>query len=54
MPVYDYRCNGCGHDFMVIESLAEHERAHPRCPECRSSNVRRVITPAHIQTAKKS
>ena len=25
MPVYDYRCNDCDHEFVVIESLLEHE-----------------------------
>ena len=25
MPVYDYRCKDCSHDFVVIESLDEHE-----------------------------
>ena len=54
MPVYDYRCNGCGHDFIVVKSLKEHESANPRCPKCQSANVRRAITGIHVQTGKKT
>lgn len=53
MPVYDYRCRDCGHDFVIIESLAEHESASPKCPKCESAKVERVITSVNIQTPKK-
>ena len=56
MPVYDYRCNHCDHDFVVIESLEEHEEhegTDPKCPECGSDDVQRVITSVNIQTPKK-
>ena len=46
MPVYDYHCKDCGHDFVVVESLDEHkdhESTEPKCPECESANVERVI-----------
>lgn len=54
MPVYDYTCKDCGRDFIVIESLKEHETAKPVCPDCSSSNVKRVISGVHVQTGKKS
>ena len=57
MPVYDYHCKSCGHDFILIESLGEHEEHEgtlPKCPECKSQKVERVITGVHIQTGKKS
>jgi putative FmdB family regulatory protein len=56
MPVYDYRCKDCGHDFVVIESLGAHqdrEGTEPKCAKCDSANVERVITSVNIQTAKK-
>ena len=56
MPVYDYRCNDCGHDFQIIESLDEHEEhegSDPKCPECEGKNVERVITSVNVQTPKK-
>lgn len=57
MPIYDYRCGDCGNNFVVIESLDEHEGhegTEPKCPECESANVERVITSVHVQTGKKS
>ncbi len=54
MPIYEYRCKDCGHDFTIIESLANHEVAKPTCPECKSSSVERVIGPVHVQTGKKT
>jgi putative FmdB family regulatory protein len=54
MPIYDYRCKDCGHDFIIIESLGDHEVAKPNCPECKSSSVKRVISSVHVQTASKS
>ncbi len=57
MPVYDYHCMDCAHDFVVIESLDEHEHhegtAEQKCPECGSAKVERVITSVNIQTPKK-
>ena len=54
MPVYDYRCRDCEHEFVIIESLEEHEKAKPACPECGSTSVGRVISAVNVQTAKKS
>jgi putative FmdB family regulatory protein len=60
MPVYDYRCDDCGHEFEVIESLDEHEQ-HERpeghaekCPKCESLKVERVITSVNVQLPRKS
>ncbi len=53
MPIYEYRCKDCGHDFTIIESLEDHEVAKPTCPECKSSSVERVISSVYVQTAKK-
>jgi putative FmdB family regulatory protein len=56
MPVYDYHCKKCGHDFIVIETLGEHEEhleVLPKCPECKSEDTERVITGVHVQTGKK-
>ena len=54
MPIYDYRCKDCGHEFTIIESLEEHKVAEPTCPEYRKPSVERVISAVHLQTAKKS
>lgn len=54
MPIYDYRCTDCGRMFFVIESLEEHEKSKPVCPDCAGTNVKRLITGVHVQTGKKS
>lgn len=54
MPIYDYHCEKCEHDFTRIERMSEHEKAKPRCPQCRSTRVVRVFSPVALKTAKKS
>ncbi len=43
MPLYQYRCDDCGHEFEEIHSFAS---ALPECPECESAHVKRLITTA--------
>jgi putative FmdB family regulatory protein len=41
MPTYDYRCDSCGHNFELFQSIkAEPEK---RCPKCGADTARRVI-----------
>lgn len=41
MPTYDYRCNGCGHEFELFQSMsAPHKR---KCPECKKNTLERLI-----------
>lgn len=45
MPTYGYRCNACGYEFEVFQSIT----ADPldTCPEC-SGQIRRIIFPVGI------
>ena len=43
MPIYEYKCCQCGHTQGVITTLAERDRPPP-CPECGSSELRRLIS----------
>jgi putative FmdB family regulatory protein len=54
MPIYDYVCRKCGHEFQRVERISDHESAHPKCPECKSTRVERVLTGAFVKTGKKS
>jgi putative FmdB family regulatory protein len=54
MPIYDYVCHACGHEFQLVERISEHEKTKPRCPECKSTKVERVLTGAFVKTGKKS
>ena len=57
MPVYDYLCQTCGHEFQVVESISEHEEHTtnaPECPECEGKRLKRVLSGAFVKTGKKS
>jgi putative FmdB family regulatory protein len=43
MPVYDYRCKACGHEFTETHPI---DAQQPDCPECESAEVQRRITSA--------
>ncbi|HLJ62318.1 MAG TPA: FmdB family zinc ribbon protein [bacterium] len=44
MPIYEYRCTKCGHQFEVTHAVAE---AVERCERC-GAPVRRVFSPVGI------
>jgi putative FmdB family regulatory protein len=54
MPIYDYVCRACGHEFQLVERISEHEKTEAKCPECKSTEVERVLTGAFVKTGKKS
>ncbi|GMV04917.1 MAG: hypothetical protein AMXMBFR53_11970 [Gemmatimonadota bacterium] len=54
MPIYDYACRACGHEFQVVELMSEHEKAPHACPKCKSKDVARVLTGAFVKTGKKT
>ena len=44
MPIYDYRCNGCGHTFDRALRMAECDTpTKEECPECLTEQVVQVI-----------
>ena len=47
MPLYDYQCPGCGHEFEALHGI--NQKA-PACPECRGRKCRRLIGGAAIKT----
>jgi len=42
MPVYEYRCDNCGHSFDLIQPMDAEKTAE--CEEC-GSRARRVFSP---------
>ncbi|HEV2357220.1 MAG TPA: FmdB family zinc ribbon protein [bacterium] len=44
MPIYEYRCTHCGHQFEVMHAV---DGAPPRCERC-GREVRRVFSPVGI------
>jgi len=41
MPTYDYRCNGCGHEFELFQSMSDPVKK--KCPECGKLMLERLI-----------
>lgn len=45
MPIYEYRCTNCDHDFQKLMKLNEEK---PPCPECKSP-VKKLISQGSFQ-----
>ncbi|UDY37873.1 FmdB family zinc ribbon protein [Dermatobacter hominis] len=45
MPVYEYRCRDCGHDFEIQQSMSDD--ALTECPSC-GGDLRKVFSPVGI------
>jgi putative FmdB family regulatory protein len=46
VPIYDYRCEACGHRF---EKLVKLDAAAPACPECGVDEARKLVSPVSFQ-----
>jgi putative FmdB family regulatory protein len=42
MPIYEYRCEACGHTFDQLQKLADAPLSD--CPECHAASLRRLIS----------
>jgi putative FmdB family regulatory protein len=42
VPLYEYRCAGCGHEFEALVRVGEADRAG--CPTCGEGPVRRLFS----------
>lgn len=40
MPIYEYECRGCKHQFEAIVRTGDT----PACPECRSGDLERLVS----------
>ena len=56
MPIYEFRCLGCGHVFELLKLKKESEEAIMRCTKCGSEEVERILSTvsAVISSGKKS
>lgn len=41
MPTYDYRCNNCGHEFELFQSMSDSVKR--KCPACKKMTLERLI-----------
>ncbi len=42
MPYYEYRCNGCGHQYEKLQRITDDSR--PPCEACGSGDVSRLVS----------
>jgi putative FmdB family regulatory protein len=40
MPLYEYYCRACGHDFELLVRPPET----PRCPKCQSADLEKLLS----------
>ena len=43
MPIYEHKCQDCGHRFEVIVSISDSNKPQP-CPSCNVSDTVRLIS----------
>lgn len=46
VPIYDYRCDHCGHVFSAVQSFSDS--ALEKCPNCGKQPRRLISTPAIV------
>lgn len=43
MPIYEYRCSACGHQFEQLSRSSVE--AETKCPKCASKDVKKTYSP---------
>ncbi|MEO8210461.1 MAG: zinc ribbon domain-containing protein [bacterium] len=41
MPTYEYKCNNCGHEFEIYQSMKDEKLT--KCPSCGQETLKRLI-----------
>ena len=47
MPIYEYACQSCGHQFEAIQKISEN--ALRECPACGKPDLKKLISAAGFQ-----
>ncbi|HEX20141.1 MAG TPA: zinc ribbon domain-containing protein [Acidiferrobacteraceae bacterium] len=47
MPIYEYRCEACGHTFETIQKLSDEPLRE--CPECGAVQLKKLVSAAGFQ-----
>jgi len=42
MPIYDYKCSNCGHQFELIQKFSDQPAEI--CPKCSKSSVQKLVS----------
>jgi len=41
MPIYEYRCDACEHEFELLQKI--NERAKRKCPQCGKLKLKKLL-----------
>jgi putative FmdB family regulatory protein len=52
MPIYDFHCRACGHEFEALVRPQDHEAT--TCPSCQSVDLERLLSSFAVSTAEKT
>jgi putative FmdB family regulatory protein len=47
MPIFDYRCKQCSHEF---EAIVLPQNPAPECPECHSADLEKLLSSFALST----
>ena len=42
MPIYEYKCQSCGHYFEVLQRISEEPLT--ACPECKKNTLKKLVS----------
>lgn len=42
MPIYEYKCKSCGHEFELLQKMSDDPIKV--CPECKKDDVQKLIS----------
>jgi putative FmdB family regulatory protein len=51
MPIYDFRCRACGHEF---EALVRSQDGPPLCRSCHGQDLERLLSGFAVSSAEKT
>jgi putative FmdB family regulatory protein len=55
MPIYDYRCGGCGRrPSLYYQTFSAAANAEPRCPNCGSADLSRLVSRVAVLKSEES
>jgi putative FmdB family regulatory protein len=52
MPLYDFRCRGCGHEFEALVRAADP--TPPECPGCHGRELEQLLSTFAVSSAEKT
>jgi putative FmdB family regulatory protein len=52
MPIYEFRCLGCGHVFELLKLKKEDEGLEMKCPKCGSHESEKVLSTMNVAVAE--